>query len=61
MVNHKNKNKIQSQKVIQQRLRAMEFQEPAMGKGPWPGFILHLVLQWILLEIFMLEITVQSE
>ena len=32
-----------------------------MDKELWLNFMIHFVLQWILLEIFMLEIIVQSE
>ena len=38
-----------------------ETQEPLMDKELWLSFITLLVLQRILLEIFMLEIIVQSE
>ena len=37
-----------------------EIMEPMMGKEIWLNFIFHLVLQWILSEIFMSEIIVQS-
>ena len=44
-----------------QQLLEMELKEPMMGKELWLNSIFHIVLQWILSEIFMLEINVQSE
>ena len=44
-----------------QQLLEMEFQEQMMGKELWLSFLSHFVLQWILLEIFMLEMLVQLE
>ena len=53
--------KIKRKKDIQQQLLEMEPMEPMMDKELWLNFIFHTVLQRILLEIFMLEIVVQSE
>ena len=49
------------QKDIQQRLLEVELQEQMMDKELWLNLLSPFVLQWILLEIFMLEIIVQSE
>ena len=43
-----------------QLLLEMEFKESMMDKEPWLNFLLRIVLQWIISEIFMLEIFVQS-
>ena len=44
-----------------QRLPEVELKEPMMDKELWLNFMNLFVLQWILLEIFMLEMIVQSE
>ena len=43
------------------QLLEMKPKEQMMDKELWLNFIIQIVLQWILLEIFMLGIIVQSE
>ena len=44
-----------------QQLPEVEHREPMMDKELWLSFINHIVLQWILLEIFMSVIIVELE